>query len=900
VRRLLPLLLLLLTGAAYAAGPPLECAAPSLNPGNLSMTAFLPNAPCLLARTVASWGEWGLWTGMSIVGITLIAILFFWKLFQAVMSGTPEKALMPFVFAVVLVAFMAPAREGGGIIPDLQAQAMESFVTLYSASASVGNRALVEGPRSVQETTRTLGRSIALLVARGSQAESIRKQMQAIKAGELAGDLKDPNLVNTLYAQQIAKETEGIGGLFTGNDWIFNVGFLLLYGLFALFSGMIYAIGFGMQLALLLAPVALPFMIMGRWQPITIVGGTYFAALLTVAVLPIAVATVATVGLAIPAEVLTPTVTRMNSDVAADLTLYQANLDRGCSWTEVACQMEQSVLLPILSDLSSLKELFVQMLLMMAALIIGLSIAASTLRRVPGQIAGMFGMPGGGESSGVETGAMSKVLGGAAKMLGGQMLMRAAQQRMMGGLAGKVKGQDGAGGDASSATSGGTTEGGHFVPPPDVTDGPGSGASTASDVPPPGVTSTGASAPDLGASAFQGGARTPLGSAYVGYRAARDSGQGVPSSLGAGAQLGRAHVGEIAGAGLATAGGAARAYTENFVAQENAGLQRVKNTVSTSLWGGVENAQRHGGAINRGVGAVVSDARQVARDSQQRQAANAVTIPGPRNPDENELHPRVTQQEAHQQNMAVIAGNTTVPDAPPAQHSAVSAGRLGSNIVTVPPSSVQDGTSFTAGGTPVPAPSSPTSPQVRPNPAPSSPAGAAPAPAPAPVPTPARAAAPGWTAPSETERADRWASQGPHPAAPPGVSAMAQETHRSQARAESNVRPAPGFGGPGNRNLYAASRAVPGATAGPLLPSPAPTPAPAPQPGPVPNRNAVAAQRQGGAVITSAPSSVQDGASFRPPAPAPAPAPAPSRPQPTTPTEKVAGHVEDDRRRGKA
>jgi hypothetical protein len=838
--RALPLLGLLLAGIAQAAGRPAECAAPALDTANLNLTAFLPNAPCLLAWNVTNWGQWGLWTGMATVGVILIATLFFWKLFQSMMSGTPEKALMPFVLAVVLIAFMGPAREGQGVIPDLQAQAMEGFVTLYAASARVGNQALSEGPGSVQERTRVLGTNIALMVARGSQASAIRKQMQAIKAGELAGDLKDPNLVNTLYAQQIEKENEGIGALFSGNDWIFNVGFLLLYTLFAIFAGIIFAIGFGMQLTLLLAPVALPFIIVGRWQPISMVGGTYFAALLTVAVLPIAVATVATVGLAIPAEVLTPTVTRMNSEVAADLTLYQANLDRGCSWAEVGCQVQQSLLLPILSDLSALKELFVQMLLMIMALLTGLTIAAAALRRVPAQISGMFGIPGGGESSGVETAALSKVMGGAAKMMGSQMLMKAAQQRLTGGLAGKIK-SGGENKEGQSPTTGSSAAGAGDVPSPDVTAGAPNGGGGGDNVPPTDVTGTASGSSSGGPGA------------YASYRAARESGQGRLSSAAQGGQ-----------AAAASAGAGVKSYGAELAASEKEGWQRTKDRVSTSAWGGTENAQK----VGRLQDAAKATTAQMQRDVQARAATRATSVPGPRNPDENELRPMVTDQEVQRQNVANIESRIVRPQPVQRQDGGRAGGpspSAGTAVAAAPsptrrsaatsgPPAVQDGSAFNASGVPN---------------APSAGAGAKPAPAPAP-------------------KKASWGGTGA-PAPAPVPSGLSAETNRNQARAESDTRPPPNLTGVSNRNLYAATRAAPGVSTSPLTPSPAPAPAPAPVS--APSRNQIAAQRQGSNGGVSPARSSQNSEA----APRPTPAPAPAQP-----AEHVTNKVENDlKRQGK-
>ncbi|MXV19217.1 hypothetical protein [Deinococcus xianganensis] len=832
--RALPLLVLL-AGVAHAAGTPVECPTAAVaSTADVTLSAFLPNAPCLFAQNIDLWARWGLWTGMATVGLTLTAAFFFWKLFAAVMGGAPEKALMPFMIAAVIGLLVSPARENKGLLPDIQASAMEGFVSLYSMSAAVGTRAMTEGPTSVQEQTRALGKNVALLVARGSQAAEIRKQLDAIKAGEISGDLKDPNLVNSLYAQQLEKDQAGINQAFSGNGWVFNIGFLLLYGLFAIFAGIIFAVGFGLQLSLLLLPIAIAFLVLGRFQPAGYVGASYLAAMLTAALMPVGVASVTTVGLSIPAARLTPTVTKMNAEVATNLQRYQRSIDQGCSFTEIGCQLNEQVMLPIQSDLSSLKELFGQMILMVAALIVGLSIAASALRRLPSGIAGLIGISGGGESSGVETGALTKVLGGAAKLAGAEMLMKAVQAKAVGGMLGKrgsgtsTGGSTAGGESAAPGVPSGSVSASGSVPPETVTEGAQGAAATNPNVPPEAVT-----APSMS---------TPIGAGYAAFRSARENGQGRAGAAVAGGRGVATAVGTQAQESFSTGAKAVRASAGQS-------LQAARAQVAASAWGGTANAQKAGQAWEAGVAgparAVRNDIRAIRQDVETRRGPDSTNQFGPRDADAAELHPRVTVAEAEAtataDRAAAIRGATAYADdvRPPsgraisamrAQGGSEGSARPGPAIVT-PRQAMQDGQSLRGEGTNLPA-----------------------------------------------------YSGTPNQAPPPAPNPLDVEAERNRQRAEQGPRPAVVLGGVPRRAIHAASsggRAIPGVDVSPLGPSPAPAPAPAPAPTPAraPSRNEISqarlANRESAAASTPAA------------APTASPAPAPSAPSAPTSTPEA-------------
>ncbi|WP_309869608.1 hypothetical protein [Deinococcus soli (ex Cha et al. 2016)] len=850
--RALPLLVLL-AGVAHAAGTPVECPTAAVaSTADVTLSAFLPNAPCLFAQNIDLWARWGLWTGMATVGLTLTAAFFFWKLFAAVMGGAPEKALMPFMIAAVIGLLVSPARENKGLLPDIQASAMEGFVSLYSMSAAVGTRAMTEGPTSVQEQTRALGKNVALLVARGSQAAEIRKQLDAIKAGEISGDLKDPNLVNSLYAQQLEKDQAGINQAFSGNGWVFNIGFLLLYGLFAIFAGIIFAVGFGLQLSLLLLPIAIAFLVLGRFQPAGYVGASYLAAMLTAALMPVGVASVTTVGLSIPAARLTPTVTKMNAEVATNLQRYQRSIDQGCSFTEIGCQLNEQVMLPIQSDLSSLKELFGQMILMVAALIVGLSIAASALRRLPSGIAGLIGISGGGESSGVETGALTKVLGGAAKLAGAEMLMKAVQAKAVGGMLGKrgsgtsTGGSTAGGESAAPGVPSGSVSASGSVPPETVTEGAQGAAATNPNVPPEAVT-----APSMS---------TPIGAGYAAFRSARENGQGRAGAAVAGGRGVATAVGTQAQESFSTGAKAVRASAGQS-------LQAARAQVAASAWGGTANAQKAGQAWEAGVAgparAVRSDIQAIREDVQARRGPDSTNQFGPRDADAAELHPRVTVAEAEAtataDRAAAIRGATAYADdvRPPsgraisamrAQGGSEGSARPGPAIVT-PRQATQDGQSLRGEGTNLPA-----------------------------------------------------YSGTPNQAPPPAPNPLDVEAERNRQRAEQGPRPAVVLGGVPRRAIHAASsggRAIPGVDVSPLGPSPAPAPAPAPAPTPAraPSRNEVSqarlANREAAAASTpaAAPTASSAPAPSAPSAPASAPISTPEAPAAPSPTAAPASET---------
>lgn len=436
---------------------------------------------------------------------------------------------------------------------------------------------------------------------------------------------------------------------------MFNVGFLLLYGLFAIFAGIMYAVGFSLQLSLLLLPVAIAFLVLGRFQPVGYVGGSYLAAMLVAVVMPISVASVTTVGLGIPAARLMPTVTKMNSEVAANLQKYQRSIDQGCSFTEIGCQLNEQVMLPIQSDLSSLKEMFTRMILVIAALIVGLSIASSALRRVPSGLAALVGISGGGESSGVETGALTKVLGGAAKMMGAEMLMKAVQAKAVGGMLGKRSGGTSTGGSTSGGESAapgvpsGSVSASGSVPPETVTEGAQGAAATNPNVPPEAVT-----APSMS---------TPIGAGYAAFRSARENGQGRAGAAVAGGRGVATAVGAQAQESFSTGAKAVRASAGQS-------LQAARAQVAASAWGGTANAQKAGQAWEAGVAgparAVRNDIRAIRQDVETRRGPDSTNQFGPRDADAAELHPRVTVAEAEAtataDRAAAIRGATAYAD----------------------------------------------------------------------------------------------------------------------------------------------------------------------------------------------------------------------------------------------
>lgn len=298
-------LVLALGGVASAATLP-ECSAPAaaIDPGQTTLTAFLPNAPCLIMQNVATWAQWGLWEGMAKVGLTLTAALFFWSIGWAAMSKTWEKMIYPFLAALVITVFLIPATKGQGIIPIIQADAINAMTNLYVASTSVGNADLNDPEHGVPAKTQKLGRNLALLVARASHGQAIREQMIQIKAGVREGNLADPNLAQELYAQQLANEKSGADSLFDTKNpgWIFNIGYVVVFGLFAVFAGIITATAVIFQLGLLVLPLALAFIVVANYRPVQAVGFLGLGAMLTIGVLPLLTSSMATLAISIPAD----------------------------------------------------------------------------------------------------------------------------------------------------------------------------------------------------------------------------------------------------------------------------------------------------------------------------------------------------------------------------------------------------------------------------------------------------------------------------------------------------------------------------------------------------------------------------------------------------------------------
>lgn len=603
--RLLPLLLLL-AGVAGADSLPVECSTPANTASNFTLTAFLPNAPCMIAETTLQWGQWGLWKAIARLGLALMFGMFIWKVVTNVLAGVPEKSVMPLLVSAGISLIVLPAVRGQGVIPEVQAQGMISLNALYSASASVGNRALSEGSTSVKAKTALLGQNIALLISRASYADTIRSKLDAVSAGSAPGDLSDPNLATKLYADQLDSDRNAAGSLFNPESSVFNIGFLVLYGLFAVFAALIAAVDIGVQLALLMLPVALAFIPTGQWTPAKVIGGTYLAGLLTVLVIPLIVATAAWIGLSVPADHLTPTVTGINTDITRNLTAYQTSLNAGCSFTDVSCTLDQRVILPMQADLASFKEVFTQVMLGVAAMLVGLGIAANLLRRPPAWISSMVGVSGGGESNGVNTGALSEGL----RLMGGAVLMKQLTngQNVAGKASGVGKGKTSNESSGASAGSGAGGGSGANIPPPGSASA-GAGAGNP-NVPPPSASgpSTGSSGGPSPVTPSSGGAAAQAPSSV--------SGQAYAAARQAGASPSGAHF----TAARASACAALSAQGQRMASSASAAGQTVRARAGTAVWGTPEAAQR--------AGAAATDFRNAV--SQERALA-ASTGPAPAN-----------------------------------------------------------------------------------------------------------------------------------------------------------------------------------------------------------------------------------------------------------------------------
>ncbi|AFD27513.1 TrbL/VirB6 plasmid conjugal transfer protein (plasmid) [Deinococcus gobiensis I-0] len=579
-----------------------------------------------MAQIMYLWGYWGLWKGIAFVGMGLTTAFFFWSLFRAVLSKTPEKALIPFLTALVLVGFISPATKGEGVIPMVQSTGVEWFNALYRTSADVGYAAMSRGENSVQAQTAALGRNLALLVARAQHASTIRAQMAQIKAGKITGDLADPNLANTLYADQIRNEQAGADSLISNRGWIFNVGYWLLFGLFSIFAGIIVVVGGTMQLMLLLLPVALAFLVLGQFKPVTAIGASYLSALLTIGVLPVIVATIASITLGIPAAKMLPVVTQMNGDLSAQLTRYQELLRNGCQWYEVSCNFEAQVFNPILSDLTTIKELFITLVVVVLSGIVGLSIGATFIRRVPAAIAGVFGASGGGESSGVETGGIGKLLA----MTGGMKMLQQLTR-----TPGANASSAGPKTDGSPAPSPGPAlppggGGGQYTPPESVTAGSGSSTtSTSGNIPPESVTA--------------GNPRTVVGASYAAFQGSRGAGMPFGQAVQAGVQP------MLAGA---AAGVRAHGQTirQDYGAAAQRGREHLTRTASNLAFGSA-NAERGRAAVSAAV--------QDFRDTNAQVRAQDTTQNRSVNPDEFETRSR-RDPVAAAQNAAQAQSHFTV------------------------------------------------------------------------------------------------------------------------------------------------------------------------------------------------------------------------------------------------
>ncbi len=802
---------------AAAQGQPGECPQAAPGAGEITLTAFLPSAPCLMAQTVLLTAKWGLWEAAAGLGLTITAGLAMLQLFSAARSGI-EKALIPLVTAIVVTSLLIPAAQGTGVVRAMQVEVLSQVRGVYNASATLGNAALSNGPSSVASTTARLGEKIAELLARTQHASVVEMQLQAAKTARDPA-FEDPGLAQKLYADAVAKSNEGISftGVPGGPNWIFNVGYLLLYGFFAIYAGIIWVVWVTLVITVMLLPILMAWCVQGSFKGLQNAGASVLGTVLVIALMPPFTALTATITIGIPGYFLEQRVNTINTDVAASLTRYQNALASGCGRLDGGCVLRRDVVLPMQADLASMKETATWAILAVVCLFVALSIGSTMLRRVPATIMGMFSLPGGGESSGVETAGLSKVLGGLAKMSGASAAMSAGQralgQKMLGaGSGGKDGGKEGGGAEAKSSGSAGSGA----VPPPSVTSGAApSGGGSGSNVPPASVTGTGSSAgwSPAGGSSSVGSGTVPAAGSTGGSSASPASGTSPSAPSGtAGTSSSGVTPAPAARSAVGRGIAAVQAARANPVGTAKAGLQAAAAKTGAAITAAAFSPQEQErfASARQAVSDIKADVRDVqeARSTAREEASwtRAAAVPAPANPDASEATP--VRQGAHP-NPTAVAQNARAGGADgPQNRQAVAglraggqAGEFSGNVTVSTPVSTA-AHPVAGGGTPAPATP----------PAPVTPAPVTPAPAP-----PRNERRQGVVTAAPVQSASEWKPT-PAPAAP--------ATPASALPARAGLRPAPA------QPARVQPASAPQTNAGSSTPAPA---APAPvQPAPAP------------------------------------------------------------------
>lgn len=408
--RLLWLLAVLMSGASLAATSGTAADQLGLNIGTL-----VPDATAWLKTTFAAIGETGLMKGVTRLAQVLIVALVVWEF----VGGIAESLNVKRIFKAVLLggaAFVFAAQAGnhtgfGGYVFD---QAFGTWKAVYGATG--GNAAVKKINDQIVQDTKTLATELRTFTAMSTLASSSMVYMSD-NLGSPAAQGGDPTafaneattaVTNTINQASAAQKNN------TAYDWMYQIGFVLLIGLFFVYAGAIYLSAWTMISATIALPVGFAYLARGNTRFLSGIIKAYIGSIVTVGLTPVMFSIAVKIVMVAPVAYMKNQVANANIQSAEVVRAYARTM-QGCvasgqeaDWLGLGgvvsggCATLHGFLPQMQAAGHDLLKIAGGLAIAMALMMFGLAIASFFISRAPGLVAGFLtGQAGGGAGGGM-------------------------------------------------------------------------------------------------------------------------------------------------------------------------------------------------------------------------------------------------------------------------------------------------------------------------------------------------------------------------------------------------------------------------------------------------------------------------------------------------------------------
>ncbi|GGR09726.1 hypothetical protein [Deinococcus ruber] len=585
---------------------------PNVSNTSFDTLMFVPDAQCWFNNTVTEFAEHGVFHAVDTLSAAVMFLLFLTQVVIPFFTDPKSRGTRMILHGVTFLVFGSITSQAALNKPDnaldyIRGYMFTAWTQVYVASADAGN-ALVNGssgPSSVVANLTNIATSIAQLQYDSSRYDRLKTQLMAAKinatSGGSASNLTDQ--VNQLIAQdKAAYKPDTSGGAWT------NVGYFALLGVFAVFAAIVYATGLGVLVAALLLSIAFAFAAAGNFSALKTTLNTTLAALISTVILPFAVGITIDIAFGQPTASMSRNLAANNITLEADIQQFTQQY-QACNWYEAACNVSNFEN-DFAATWEGVRSSWIGIFQIILGMMVTLGIGLSQLRRIPAMVSSMFGVSGGGESSGTGANPLGKVgealgLAAATKAVTGGIAKRAmgvgAQKAGSGSAASSAGAEGGAASAGGSSSEGGSSGGG------------GGGDDTPKVIPP--AATSGGSSPS---------AAQRLGAVVASARGGMSGNRLQMAAQGTAAVAGAA--------GRAAWGAAERADPSLRGIRENAGglAERVQGSVDRTkrTAGDVRDLAQNGGmAVSVGMGVGRQQAARAASAAGTDQRAERATGP---------------------------------------------------------------------------------------------------------------------------------------------------------------------------------------------------------------------------------------------------------------------------------